>query len=262
MRELPSSLGAMMSFCIQVDDRLRTLSSLWAELQWEHCQAKTFLVAWRKWWRWETYADRMLTPHTCRATILPDVWWLPLWLQRAYCHYLYFATKRAPPPVMVGVLVVNLSSKNFPPCLMLTAKLIIWTETHFLAVLIDLGAEQSFMDTKLAHQLNISTEALPHALCVWGLSCQCLPDITHATKLVTLIPSANHSERISFSSSVTPGYSSITPRSNGRRHACLGWGRSVTWPVWNLPRHLNLPINHLCLPKHLMCLLCHLFIMI
>lgn len=67
---------------------------------------------------------------------------------------------------MVGVLVVNLSSKNFPPCLMLTAKLIIWTETHFLAVLIDLGAEQSFMDTKLAHQLNISTEALPHALCV------------------------------------------------------------------------------------------------
>lgn len=67
---------------------------------------------------------------------------------------------------MVGVLVVNLSSKNFPPCLMLTAKLIIWTETHFLAVLINLGAEQSFMDTKLAHQLNISTEALPHALCV------------------------------------------------------------------------------------------------
>lgn len=56
--------------------------------------------------------------------------------------------------------MVDLLSKNSPPRLMLTAKMIIWTETHSLAVLIDLGAEQSFMDT------NISTEALPHALCV------------------------------------------------------------------------------------------------
>lgn len=43
------------------------------------------------------------------------------------------------------------------------------------------------MDTELANQLNMSTEALLHALCVSAF-----------TKAVTLTLSGNHSETISF----------------------------------------------------------------
>lgn len=37
------------------------------------------------------------------------------------------------------------------------------------------------MDTELAHQLNIATETLPHAIHVSALSGQCLPAISHVT---------------------------------------------------------------------------------
>lgn len=65
-------------------------------------------------------------------------------------------------------------------------------------MLIDSGAEQSFMDASLALKLKIYTQALPHSLQVTALDGQRLPDITHVTEPVSLTLSGNHTELLQF----------------------------------------------------------------
>lgn len=84
------------------------------------------------------------------------------------------------------------------PRLMLPAKVSVNTKCHSLSVLIDSGAEQNFIDSELAHRLQLAQEPLPHALHVTALSGQHLSDITHVTEPVVLTLSGNHSEDICF----------------------------------------------------------------
>lgn len=92
----------------------------------------------------------------------------------------------------------GLSQDKSPPRLMLSAQLTVNTKGHVLSVLIDSGAEQNFIDSELAHRLQLEQEPLPHTLHFTALSGQRLPDITHVTEPVILTLSGNHSEEICF----------------------------------------------------------------
>lgn len=113
-------------------------------------------------------------------------------------RHLPITSKRLRPQVTVGVLVGSLSQDKSLPCLMLPAKVSIHSKCHSLWVLIDSGAEQNFIHSELAHQLQLTQELLPHTLRVTALSGQRLPDITHVTEPVILTLSGNHSEEICF----------------------------------------------------------------
>lgn len=127
--------------------------------------------------------------------------------------------------------------KNSPPRLMLPAKITSSTNTYTLYALVDSGAEQSFMDSNLATQLDIATEALPHALHVSALSSQRLPDIRQITEPVTLTLSGEHLESISvfvFNAPQTPlvlGHSWLiqhNPLINWKRGGVSEWGGGVS----------------------------------
>ncbi len=66
------------------------------------------------------------------------------------------------------------------------------------SALLDSGAEGSFIDRNLVHQLRMSTTSLRHKIPVSALNGQSLSDITHSTLPVTLITSGNHTETMTF----------------------------------------------------------------
>lgn len=88
----------------------------------------------------------------------------------------------------------GLSQDKSPPLLMLSAKLSVNTKCHILSVMIDSRVEKNFIDSELAHRLQLAQDPLPHALHVTALSGQRLPNITHVTEPVILTLSGNHSE--------------------------------------------------------------------
>ncbi len=66
------------------------------------------------------------------------------------------------------------------------------------SALLDSGAEESFLDRTLVHQLQIPTTMLHHTIPVSALDGQSLSDITHSTAPLTLITSGNHTETGTF----------------------------------------------------------------
>ncbi len=66
------------------------------------------------------------------------------------------------------------------------------------SALLDSGAEESFLDRTLVHQLQIPTTTLHHKIPVSALDGQSLSDITHSSAPLTLITSGNHTETGTF----------------------------------------------------------------
>lgn len=105
--------------------------------------------------------------------------------------------------VAVGKLVSQTHSfAESPPRMLLPAKLCIKTTsdnvTLPVTVLIDSGADDSFMDVKFAHQVGLETIPLEHPLVANALDGRQLAKVTQMTKPVELIISGNHHEMVSF----------------------------------------------------------------
>lgn len=237
LRELPSSLDALMTLCIRVDEHLRAHRSAWDppfrdlpargaasresrtldELGHGGGEEEPMQVG----------RSRLSAAERNRRRAAG------VFVLRPFCRHLPVFVKRACPPVVEGILVGDLSSNNFPPLLMLPVKLMIGTITHTLSALIDSGAEQNFIDASLAAKIHVPTEALLKPLRVSALSGQRLPDITHVTGPLTLVFSGNHSERshfFVFKAPLTPlvlGYPWLQLHNrqiDWKKGKVLGWG--------------------------------------
>ena len=65
-------------------------------------------------------------------------------------------------------------------------------------MLLDSGADESFIDAGLAAQLGVSTTALHSPLQANALNGKRLASVTHITALVSLLLSGNHREDIAL----------------------------------------------------------------
>ena len=91
--------------------------------------------------------------------------------------------------------------QNVPASLACTtfhAILLCGDQSKSLWVLIDSGADKSFLDTTLASELNIPSQSLSIPMDVRALDVRSIGVVTHNTTLINLRVSANHSEAIQF----------------------------------------------------------------
>ncbi len=114
------------------------------------------------------------------------------------CLYCGASSKSASPAVERRLLSGGVSFNQSSNTTLLPVRLQWAAGSYDGSALLDSGAEGSFMDRNLVHQLQISTTSLRHKIPVSALNVQSLPDITHSTLPVTLITSGNHTETMTF----------------------------------------------------------------
>ncbi|KAJ0022316.1 hypothetical protein NQD34_009806 [Periophthalmus magnuspinnatus] len=77
---------------------------------------------------------------------------------------------------------------------MLNATLCLNSDTLPVVALVDSGAEEDFIDKRLAEQFGIKLEALEWPLDAWALDGRSLAHVTLVTEPLTLVVSGNHRE--------------------------------------------------------------------
>uniref|UniRef100_A0A8C9XZN5 Retrotransposon gag domain-containing protein n=1 Tax=Sander lucioperca TaxID=283035 RepID=A0A8C9XZN5_SANLU len=97
-----------------------------------------------------------------------------------------------------GLLASQFQSPNNPVRPLVPATLMNNNQTLEINILIDSGADDSFMDADLVEQLGLSKEQLPEAIEATTLNGRLLARITMRTEPVKMLLSGNHSELISF----------------------------------------------------------------
>lgn len=147
------------------------------------------------------------------------------------------------------------------------AKLLPSIGPQTISVLIDSGADASFIDSGLATQLNLSREPLPKPVPARALDGHLLGIVTHQTSSVGLLMSGNHHETLRFHIINSPQIPLILGYPWLRRHnphidwvtgCILGWSRpchsvclrsaavphhSITIPLPDLPD--NVPTEYM-----------------
>lgn len=121
-----------------------------------------------------------------------------LWSVRTF-HWVLFhpSTKRRGSAVVREVLS-SLATTSPPQTRLQTDASIEWGKQALsLPLLIDSGADESFIDTGVCNQLGIDTEPLPVPLEIKALNGMLLARVEHQTVPVLCL-SGNHQEKISF----------------------------------------------------------------
>ena len=109
------------------------------------------------------------------------------------------APKRGCSPVKVGILVSKAVSSSTPQTRKpLEATLLLNQQSLSLPVLLDSGADESFLDAQLVVSAGISTQPLTAPLNARGLNGKLLAHVTHVTEPLHLVLSGNHHEMIQF----------------------------------------------------------------
>ena len=105
--------------------------------------------------------------------------------------------KRAGSPVTQGIL----ASRALDPSVsrpLLCATLLWQDQTSPLTILLDSGADESFIDREVVHQLGIDTVPLNSPIETQALDGRPLARVERRTMPVNLLVSGNHHESISF----------------------------------------------------------------
>lgn len=88
-------------------------------------------------------------------------------------------------------------------------EVLLWRHSSFfLSLLIELGADNTFIDGQLAHDHNVPLELLPEHHAIFDLNGREIATVTQRTQPLTLIILCNHQEHISLfliPSSAAPG---------------------------------------------------------
>uniref|UniRef100_A0A3B4BH69 Retrotransposon gag domain-containing protein n=1 Tax=Periophthalmus magnuspinnatus TaxID=409849 RepID=A0A3B4BH69_9GOBI len=121
-----------------------------------------------------------------------------LWREGTLHRHLSGSAKRPGPPAAVGVLVGQRAIPEKENKLLLQATMCYRSETLPISALVDSGAEEDFIDQRVAEQWGITLEPLERPLTALALNGQLLAKVTHVTEPVTLILSGNHHESCSF----------------------------------------------------------------
>lgn len=121
----------------------------------------------------------------------------------------------------------------FPPQrFLLSASLCCSGQSLPLSALIDSGAEESFIDSNLAKQMRIPTEALSFPLEARGLNGHHLAQVQRRTRPVTLILAGNHHETIPLhlmNNSVSPVVLGLPWLKKHNPHIDWSRGRVLSW---------------------------------
>ena len=79
-----------------------------------------------------------------------------------------------------------------------TVQLLVHSQWHSLQALVDSGADENFMDIRLADELKLEREQLQDPLEASALDGRLMYRVIHRTQPVQLIVAGNHLETISF----------------------------------------------------------------
>uniref|UniRef100_A0A8C1TGE2 Gypsy retrotransposon integrase-like protein 1 n=1 Tax=Cyprinus carpio TaxID=7962 RepID=A0A8C1TGE2_CYPCA len=121
-------------------------------------------------------------------------------LWRLRTQHLLMPGKRASPVVNLRLLSGGISAgkSSTTSSTLLPVKLRWKNHSHECHALLDSGTEGNFIDSSLAHHLNIPVLPVSLPIHVTALNGQELPHVTHHTEPITLLTSGNHRETISF----------------------------------------------------------------
>ena len=158
---------------------------------------------------------------------LPILWSdgpLPVWMSLS-------SGKRAGSPVTWGILASHALDPSVS-CPLLCATLLWQDQTSPLTILLDSGADESFIDRELVHQLGIDTVPLDSPIETQALDGRPLARLERLTVPVNLLVSGNHHESISLlviSSPLSPvvlGYPLLKTH-----NPQIDWatGRGISW---------------------------------
>uniref|UniRef100_A0A8C1X667 Retrotransposon gag domain-containing protein n=1 Tax=Cyprinus carpio TaxID=7962 RepID=A0A8C1X667_CYPCA len=130
-----------------------------------------------------------------REAEVPRTMSLLRWLGTSPTHV---SGKRASPVVSLRLLSCGISAgkSSTTSSTLLPVKLRWGNNTHTCHALLDSGAEDNFIDTDLAHDLNLPVLPLSRQIHVSALNGQELPPVTHTTEPITLLTSGNHNETL------------------------------------------------------------------